>query len=81
MSFDAMYAAVPFVQHCNVPLALGCELTEQGYLKVDGFFKTSIAGIYACRDNVSMMRSVANAVYSGNFAGAMLNKELTEENF
>jgi hypothetical protein len=28
-----------------------------------------------------MMRSVANALYTGNLAGAMGNKELTDERF
>ena len=62
-------------------MELGCELTEQGYLKTDPMFKTTMPGIYACGDNANMMRSVANAVYSGNMAGAMVNHELTAERF
>ena len=79
--FNAVYAAIPFIQHSNIPFDLGCELTEQGYIKVDMFQKTSIEGIFACGDNTAMMRSVANAVYSGNLTGAMVNKELTDEQF
>lgn len=78
---DALYAAVPFVQHSDIPQALGCELTEQGYISIDNFQNTSVKGIYACGDNSAMMRSVANSVYSGNLAGAMANKELTDEQF
>lgn len=81
MSFKAMYASVPFEQHSNIPSALGCELTEQGYLKVDNFQKTTVPGVLACGDNTNMMRSVANAVASGNLAGAMANMELTDEQF
>ncbi len=81
IAFDALYAAVPFSQHCDIPAYLGCELTEQGYIKTDPFQKTSIDGVYACGDNSSMMRAVANAVYTGNLTGAMVNKELTEEQF
>lgn len=81
MSLDAVYAGIPFEQHSDLPLALGCELTEQGYIKVDPFQKTSISGIYACGDNSSMMRSVANVVYTGNMVGAMVNKELVEATF
>lgn len=77
----ALYASLPFEQHCNIPIELGCELTEQGYLKTDPMFKTTIPGIYACGDNANMMRSVANAVYSGNMAGAAVNHELTAERF
>jgi len=60
---------------------LGCELTEHGYIKVDMFQKTSVSGVYACGDNCTMMRAIASAVYSGNLAGAMTNKELTDERF
>jgi thioredoxin reductase len=77
MNFNAMYASVPFKQHSNVPVDLGCELTEQGYIKVDMFQKTTEKGIFACGDNASMMR----AVFSGTIAGSMANKELTDEQF
>ena len=43
--------------------------------------KTTEEGIFACGDNSSMMRSVATAVYGGNIPGAMINNELTQENF
>jgi thioredoxin reductase len=79
--FDAIYAGVPFTQHSDIPVSLGCQLTEQGYLKVDQFFKTTVEGVYACGDNFTMMRSVAGAVYSGNFTGAMVNKMLTDQDF
>ncbi len=81
MSFDAVYAAIPFEQHTEIPDALGCELTEQGYIKVDDFQRTTVGGIYACGDNSTKMRSVSNAIASGNFTGAMVNMELTQENF
>ncbi|WP_221420392.1 NAD(P)/FAD-dependent oxidoreductase [Fulvivirga sp. M361] len=81
MNFNAVYAAIPFVQHSNIPASLGCEITEQGHIQVDDFQKTSMEGIYACGDNSTMMRSVANAVASGNIAGAMTNMELTHDNF
>ncbi|HYF68921.1 MAG TPA: NAD(P)/FAD-dependent oxidoreductase [Ohtaekwangia sp.] len=81
IDFKALYAALPFTQHSSIPVTLGCELTEQGYIKIDGFQKTTIDGAFACGDNSAMMRSVANAVYSGNLTGAMVNRALTEEFF
>ncbi len=79
--FHAVYAAIPFVQHSGIPEALGCMLTEQGHIKVDHFQQTTVEGVYACGDNTSPMRSVANAVAAGNFTGAMVNKVLTDEDF
>lgn len=80
-TFNAIYAAPEFVQSSDIPVALGCELTEQGFLKVNNMQATIVPGVYACGDNSGMLRSIANAVYSGNLAGAVLNKELTEEQF
>lgn len=80
-NFDALYASVPFEQHSHIPAKLGCELTEHGYIKIDHLHRTSVQGVYASGDNSSGMRSVANAVYTGNMAGAMINKELAEERF
>lgn len=79
--FNAIYAVVPFTQHSDIPFYLGCELTEQGYIKVDNFQKTTIDGVFACGDNSSKIRSVANAVATGNLVGAMVNKELIDEQF
>lgn len=80
-AFGAVYAAAEFVQSSDIPVALGCELTEPGFIKVSGMQATTVPGVYACGDNSGMLRSIANAVYSGNLAGAVLNKELTEEQF
>ncbi len=78
---QALYAKIPFEQNINASESLGCELTEQGFIKVDFMQKTNVPGVFACGDNVTMMRSVANAVAQGNFAGAMVNKELSDEEF
>lgn len=82
-TFDlkAIYARPAFEQHCNIPELLGCELTEQGHIKTDVFQKTTVADIFACGDNSSPMRSVANAVSAGNIAGAMINNAMTQKEF
>lgn len=77
---EALYAKIPFEQNIEVE-DLGIELTEQGFIKVDFMQKTTIDGVFACGDNVTMMRSVATAVAQGNFTGAVVNKELSEEEF
>jgi len=77
----AMYAKLPFVQHSDIPEKLGCELTEQGYIQVDAFQKTTVPGIYASGDNCTPMRSVANVVAMGTLAGVMISRELIDEAF
>jgi thioredoxin reductase len=81
LALDGLYASLPFTQHCDLPTTLGCEMTEQGHIKVDMFQKTTVENVFACGDNSSMMRSVATAVYTGNVTGAMVNGELCNEKF
>lgn len=81
LPLKAIYARPPFTQHSSIPQALGCELTPEGYIKIDGAHRTTIPGIYACGDNVTRMRTVANAVSMGTTTGLMLNIELIEEDF
>jgi len=77
----AIYSRPDFEQHCKIPEILGCELTEQGLVKVDLFQKTTVASVFACGDNASPLRSVSNAVAAGSLAGAMVNNIMTEEEF
>ena len=79
--FDALYAALPFTQHSDIPASLGCEFTEHGHIKVGTFQETNISGVYACGDNSNMMRALSLAVSSGGSAGAMVNAKLIEESF
>lgn len=77
----AIYARLPFIQHSPLPAELGCQLTPEGYLKIDLAQKTTLPGIFACGDNTTRMRTVANAVSMGTTTGLMVNKELIEQEF
>lgn len=77
----ALYAKLPFQQHCEVAKEIGCGIDELGYIEVDDFQKTTISGVFAAGDNTSRFRSVSNAVASGSKAGAIINHELIAEQF
>ncbi|HEY0652895.1 MAG TPA: NAD(P)/FAD-dependent oxidoreductase, partial [Chryseosolibacter sp.] len=77
----ALYTRVPFLQHCTIPQSMGAATTDEGYLKIDSSHKTTIDGVFACGDNTTRLRAVANAVSAGTTAGMMVNKELITENF
>jgi thioredoxin reductase len=81
VSITALYARTSFVQHCQVPELLGCELNDDGYIKIEPSQKTTVPGVFACGDNTTRMRTVANAVAIGTASGMMVNKELVEEAF
>lgn len=78
-ALTALYARPVFRQHCPVPESLGCELSEAGFLKVDGFQKTTVPGVYAAGDNAFGLRAVSAAIAAGTKAGAVLNKELIDD--
>jgi thioredoxin reductase len=80
-TIEAIFARAAFEQHSKIPETLGCAITEQGFLQIDAFQKTTVAGVYAAGDCTTMMRAVSYAVGMGTVAGAMANKELIDENF
>ncbi len=80
-TIKALYTRPKFAQNCEIPKQLGCILTEQEYLKIDPFQKTTEHGIYACGDNTSMLRAVSYAIAMGGIAGGMANREMIEEEF
>ena len=48
---------------------------------MDGFGETTVKDIFACGDNATKMRTVANAVAMGTTAGMALNKKMVLEEF
>jgi len=78
---DAIYARVGVEHNTKVITDLNIELSEQGYIAINTFKQTNVAGVYAAGDCTTMMRSVASSVADGNSAGAILNKELVSEAF
>ena len=80
-SVKALYASGKFEQHCTIPQSLGCAVTDEGYIQVDPFQETTIAGIFACGDNTTRMRTVANAVAMGTTAGMTASRKMILEDF
>lgn len=76
---EALYHRAPTRQQSDLPLSLGCELSETGHILVDDFQRTNIPGIFAAGDCTTPFRSVANAVAQGNVAGAVLNHDWIDE--
>ncbi len=77
----AIYSRPALVQHSEIAAQLGCELTEQGLVKVDTTQKTTINGVFACGDNSNSSKDIALAVSTGTVAGAAVNKEIIQEDF
>ncbi len=56
--------------------SLGCALTEQGFVQVDDFGRTTVKGVYAAGDIVTMMQQVLYAAASGARAAVGINLDL-----
>ena len=77
----AIYTRNTFAQQSLIPQMLGCQLNDDGYIKVDATQKTNVHSLFACGDNTTRLRTVASSVATGTTAGMMVNKELIEEDF
>jgi len=80
-ALNALYARIPFEQHCRIPEQQGCKLDDHGYITTTDMQMTTVPGIYAAGDCTSPFRSVSGAVAAGGRAGAMVNHELVNESF
>ena len=80
-AIEAIFARVGMEQNTKIITDLGVKLTDLGYVEVDMMKKTNVAGVYAAGDCTTMFRAVAEAVTAGNIAGAIVNKELVNEEF
>ncbi|MGY4385759.1 thioredoxin reductase [Pedobacter sp. UYP24] len=81
IAVEVLYARPQMVQHCSVPEKMGCDITDQGLVKIDGFNKTTLSSVFACGDNANPLRSISSAVAAGTLTGAMLNREMIIEEF
>ena len=81
LPITAVYAKPKHEQNSDIPITLGCELTEHGYIKADMSQKTCVYGVYASGDNSQFIRSLSIAISAGTLAGTAINRELIEEDF
>jgi thioredoxin reductase len=77
----AAYIRSPFRQSSQIPEAMGCAITPEGYIKTDEFQETTVTGIFACGDNTNKLRTLANAVASGTTTGMSISKQLISLQF
>jgi thioredoxin reductase len=60
---------------------LGCQLDEQGLIKLDALGRTTVSGVYAAGDISNPRRSIALSVAQGVSAGHVINYDLMTERF
>jgi thioredoxin reductase len=80
-ALKVIYSRPKFIANAEIAAQLGCELNEQGVIKVDGAQKTNINGVFACGDNSNSSRDICLSVAAGSVAGGTCNKEIIQEDF
>lgn len=78
---DALFFRAPFRQSCDLPSGLGCNVDEMGLYKATELGVTNVPGVYTAGDNCSPMRAVSSAVAAGTKAGAMINRDLINDEY
>ncbi|WP_343702019.1 NAD(P)/FAD-dependent oxidoreductase [Chitinophaga sp.] len=79
---SAAYIKTNIVYHTELAVQLGCELTEQGGIKVNAQCETSVQGVLAAGDVAGgTPQQVSAAAAGGHLAGAMCNNLLAKEEF
>ena len=78
---EAIYVRAGVTQQMDIPLQMGCEFDDHGFIIVDDNKKTNIPGMFAAGDNTTATRTLSFAIAAGTVAGIHINKELIEENF
>lgn len=66
-------------QHSDFAAQLGCEMTENGLVKIDMLGRTTTKGVYAAGDMASPVRQLIVAAMQGGMAGVGINVDLVEE--
>jgi thioredoxin reductase len=72
---------MPFKMKSEVGESLGCEKDERGLYKVDEGNRTSVPGVYAGGDSITMQHAVVGALSTGQWAGATAAQDLLTEEF
>jgi thioredoxin reductase len=77
--FDALFFHIAYGPGSSLPAALGCEANEEGILRVDEDFETTVAGVYAAGDIVHGSKLAICAAADGTRAAIGINRSLLPE--
>ncbi len=77
--FDAMFFHIASGPGSSLPAELGCEANEEGILKVDENFETTVPGVYAAGDIVHGAKLAIRAAADGTRAAIGLYRSLLPE--
>jgi thioredoxin reductase len=76
LEVDAVFFHIAYGPGCSIPAELGCEAEEDGTLKVDPDYETSVPGIYAAGDITAGSKLAIRAAADGTRAAIGVRRSL-----
>lgn len=76
---DGVFVAIGETPNSEVAAKLGCELTPEGNIVVDGRLRTSVPGVYAAGDVTGGVRQIVTAVGQGGSAALAVFEDLSNK--
>jgi thioredoxin reductase (NADPH) len=73
LAVDGVFIEIGATPAVELPLQLGCEKDEKGFLKVDGAMRTSVPGVFGAGDVTSGSNHFAQFVTAAGEAGVAAN--------
>jgi thioredoxin reductase (NADPH) len=74
---DGVFIAIGYVPNNDALKKLGAELDEEGYVKVDARYRTTIKGVYAAGDVTGGFKQIVTAVGQGAVAANTIFEDIT----
>jgi thioredoxin reductase len=74
--YDAIFFHIAYGPGSSLPAGLGCEANEEGILRVDGDFQTTVPGVYAAGDIVHGSKLAIHAAADGTRAAIGIFRSL-----
>lgn len=79
VSCTGIFFAPTLVAGSDLPLTLGCEMTEAGSMVIGEFGGTNVSGVFGAGDAASMKYQAIMAASMGSLAAVGINMELLQE--
>src|SRR5690606_38624351 len=76
LQVEAMFFHIAYGPGCSIPAVLGCEATDDGTLRVDGNFETTVPGVYAAGDITHGSKLAIRAAAEGTRAAIGIYRSL-----
>lgn len=77
MPLDGVFIAIGYVPNNELAKKLGVDLDDEGYVKVDGGYRTSVRGVYAAGDVTGGVKQIVTAVGQAAVAAGAIFEDIS----